>query len=70
MIATLAYAGLRNRELCRLQIGDVDLGCQTLHIHATKTQKDRYAHVAPPCARLSAAYLRERRGEPRDPLFV
>lgn len=32
MIATLAYAGLRNRELCRLRIGDVDLAGQTLHV--------------------------------------
>ena len=32
MIATLAYAGLRNKELCRLHIGDVDLSGQTLHV--------------------------------------
>lgn len=70
MLATLAYAGLRNRELCRLQICDVDLGSQTLHIQAPKTQKDRYTQIAPPCARLLAEYLRERAGEPGDRLFV
>jgi site-specific recombinase XerD len=70
MIATLAYAGLRNRELCRLRIRDVDLGGQTLHIEATKTQKDRYAHIAAPCVSLLADYLRERAGEPGDPMFV
>jgi len=29
MIATLAYAGLRNRELCRLRTRGVDLDSQT-----------------------------------------
>jgi integrase len=57
MIATLAYAGLRNRELCRLRIQDVDLEGQTLHVQATKTQKDRYRHIAAPCASLLAEYM-------------
>jgi integrase/recombinase XerD len=68
MIATLAYAGLRNRELCRLQVWNVDPGSQTLYIQATKTQKNRYAHIAAPCASLLAEYMRA--GEPGDPLFV
>lgn len=70
MIATLVYAGLRNRELCRLRIRDADLGGQTLHIQATKTQKDRYAHIAAPCVSLLAEYMRERGGQPGDLLFV
>lgn len=70
MIATLAYAGLRNRELCRLRVHDVDLGGQTLHIQATKTQKDRYTHIAAPCVTLLAEYIRERSGKPSDLLFV
>jgi integrase/recombinase XerD len=70
MIATLAYGGLRNRELCRLRVRDIDLGSQTLHIQATKTQKDRYAHIAAPCVTVLAEYLRERGGRPDDWLFV
>ena len=70
MIATLAYAGLRNRELCRLRIRDVDLGGQTLHIQATKTQKDRYTHITASCVSLLAEYLRERDGQPSDLVFV
>lgn len=70
MIATLAYAGLRNRELCRLRIRDVDLGAQSLHISATKTQKDRYTHIAAPCVSLLAEYLRERNGQPDDLVFL
>ena len=70
IMATLAYGGLRNRELCRLRIRDVDLGSQTLHVQATKTQKDRYTHIAAPCVNLLAEYLRERGGQPADLLFV
>jgi len=70
MIATLAYAGLRNRELCRLRVHDVDLGGQTLHIQATKTQKDRFTHIAASCVTLLAEYMRERGGKPGDLLFV
>jgi site-specific recombinase XerD len=70
MIATLAYAGLRNNELCRLRIRDIDLGGQTLHIQATKTQKDRYTHISAPCVSLLAEYLRERGGQPIDLVFV
>jgi len=32
-----------------LRIQDVDLSGQTLHIQATKTQKDRYTHIAASC---------------------
>ena len=70
MIATLAYAGLRNKELCRLRIQDVDLSGQMLHVQATKTQKDRYTHIAAPCVSVLAEYLRERGGQPEDWLFV
>ncbi len=70
IIATLAYAGLRNRELCRLRIRDVDLGAQTLHINGTKTQKDRNAHIAAPCVSMLAEYLRERGGQPEDLVFL
>jgi integrase/recombinase XerD len=70
MLATLAYAGLRNRELCRLRIRDVDLAGQTLHVQATKTQKDRYTHIAAPCVSVLAEYMRERGGQVGDLLFV
>lgn len=60
MIATLAYAGLHNRVLCRLHIHDVDLSGQTLHVQATNTQKDRYAHIAAQYVSVLAEYMRER----------
>lgn len=70
MIATLAYAGLRNRELYRLRIRDVDLGSQMLNTQATTTQKEPYAYIAAPCVSLLAKYLRERGGQSGDLVFV
>jgi integrase/recombinase XerD len=70
MIVTLAYAGIRNRELCRMRVGDVDLAGHTLHVQATKTQKDRYTHIAAPCVSVLAEYMRERGGQAGDLLFV
>lgn len=70
MIAVLAYGGLRNRELGRLRICDVNLGNGYLFVRATKPQKERNAHIAPACVSVLAEYLRERGGQPNDLLFV
>jgi site-specific recombinase XerD len=70
MLSVLAYSGIRNKELCRLRIADVDLANQVLHVAATKTQKERNANISGPCVAVLAEYLRERGGEPQDRLFV
>ncbi len=70
MIAVVAYAGLRNRELGRLRNSDVNLSGRYLFIRGTKPQKDRHANIAAPCAAVLGEYMRERGGEPNDLLFV
>jgi integrase/recombinase XerD len=70
IVSLLSYAGLRNRELCNLTIADVDLAGQMIHVHASKTQRDRNANVAGPCVAVLADYLRERNGQPHERLFV
>ena len=70
MIAVVAYAGIRNRELGRLRIADVNLSGRFLFVRGTKPQKDRHAHIAGPCAAVLAEYMRERCGNPGDLLFV
>jgi integrase/recombinase XerD len=70
MIAVVAYAGLRNRELGRLRISDVNLSGRYLFVRGTKPQKDRHAHIAAPCATVLAEYMRERGGQANDLLFV
>lgn len=70
MIAVVAYAGLRNRELGRLRNSDVNLSGRYLFVRGTKPQKDRHANIAAPCAAVLAEYMRERGGGPDDLLFV
>lgn len=70
MIAVLAYAGLRNRELVHLMISDVNLSAGYLFVRGTKPQKERNAHIAPECVAVLAENLRERCGKPNDLLFV
>jgi integrase/recombinase XerD len=70
ILSLLAYSGLRNKELCRLRIRDIDIANQTVSINATKTMKERHAVLAPACIAVLLDYLRERNGRPQDFLFV
>ncbi len=72
LVSLLAYSGLRNKELCGLKIGDVDIGSQLIKVRGGKGQEDRDASIAAPCAGLVVEYLhRDRPGAaPAEPLFV
>jgi integrase/recombinase XerD len=70
ILSLLAYSGIRNRELCNLRIGDIDVAHQVLQVHATKTEKDRTVAISGSCIALLIDYLRERGGNPDDLLFV
>jgi site-specific recombinase XerD len=72
ILTLLAYSGLRNKELCGLKIGDVDVASQIIHVHRGKGQKDRDASIAPPCIGVLLEYLHcDRPGAgPDEPLFV
>jgi integrase/recombinase XerD len=70
ILSLLAYSGLRNKELCQLTIGDVDLANQWITVRAGKGQKDRTANIASACVSVMADYLRERHGQAHERLFV
>jgi site-specific recombinase XerD len=70
ILSVLAYSGMRNKELCNLRIGDVDIPNQLLRVRGSKTQKDRYVSIAPACLALLLDYLHERQGTADDPLFL
>jgi integrase/recombinase XerD len=72
LLTLLAYSGLRNKELCGLKVGDMDIASQLIHVHRGKGQKDRDASITPPCAGILLEYLhRDRAGAgPGEPLFV
>ena len=59
--AVLYCLGLRISEVCRLQLGDLDLSARTLVVRRTKFGKDRLVPFGPRLARELEAYLAIRR---------
>jgi integrase/recombinase XerD len=57
IIALLAYTGIRNRELCKLRVKDIDFEAQTIFIKAGKGLKDGVVCVAPSALNIIAKYL-------------
>lgn len=70
MLSVLAYSAIRNAEFCHLEIRDVDIAAQKIHVRQGKGGIDRNVNIAGPCVQLLADYLRERGGEREDLLFV
>jgi len=70
ILSLLAYSGMRNRELCNLTIGDIELANQVVHIRASKTQKDRRVNLSSACMAVLYDYLRARGGQPDERVFV
>ncbi len=69
MMAVLAYAGVRNEELVKLHIGDVNIADQVIHV-AGKGAKERKACVGGACIEALVAYMNERDANAEDWLFV
>jgi integrase/recombinase XerD len=59
MLAVLAYGGLRNKELCDLKVGSIDLGTNVIKVIAGKGIKDGLCYVAPQCTHILIRYLQE-----------
>lgn len=70
MLSVLAYSGIRNQEMCSLEIGDIDMAAQIIHVRCGKGGNDREVHIAGSCVQVLAEYLRERNGHRCDRLFV
>lgn len=70
ILSLLAYSGLRNKELCCLTIGDVNLSHQAIRVLDGKGHVDRWVNVAGDCIEVLAAYLNERAGQSEHPLFI
>lgn len=64
ILAVLAYSGIRNKELCNLRVGDVDLDDGVLKIIEGKGNRDRIAYISRECCKIISEYLRDySRGE-------
>jgi integrase/recombinase XerD len=57
IIGLLYGCGLRNHELCKLKITDLDLERQMLHVREGKGRKDRYVPLCPMLVRGIKNYL-------------
>jgi integrase/recombinase XerD len=57
IITTLAYSGIRNKELCNLKVKDIDFGSNTLRITQGKGLKDRIVYVSGHCIKSLLSYL-------------
>ncbi len=69
LLALAAQTGLRVSELTGLHVNDVHLGSGP-HVYCRgKGRRDRCTPLTPSTVRTLAAWLRERRGQPDDPLF-
>ena len=69
IIALLAFTGIRNLELCRLRVKDIDFQAQTVFIKGGKGLKDGIVCIAPPSASIVAQYLKEYRRHPDQTLL-
>jgi integrase/recombinase XerD len=70
ILVTLAYTGIRNKELCNLKISDLDLERKTLCVRGVKTSVSRMLRLPDACAAVLEEYLKERNGSFNDFLFV
>jgi len=57
MIGLLAYAGIRNEELCALKTDHVDLANNTVFVSQGKGSKDRTVPITGDCSKLVMQYL-------------
>ncbi|MBM4254229.1 MAG: hypothetical protein FJ146_19865 [Deltaproteobacteria bacterium] len=57
MICLMAYSGMRNREICSLRVGDVDLGSNRVTVRAGKNNKDRIINISSECTLVLIDYL-------------
>jgi len=70
VVATTLYAtGLRAREACSLEIGDIHAEREVIHVRRGKGGKERLVPLSPPLLRLLRRYYKEHRPE-RPYLFA
>jgi len=70
IIAILAYSGIRNRELCNLRVGDVDMDNGILRVIGGKGGKNRLAYIPRECVKLISDYLKDYPREEDDYLIT
>jgi site-specific recombinase XerD len=57
IICLLAYSGMRNKEICNVKVGDIDLGSNRVTVVAGKNSKDRLINISAECTLVLIEYL-------------
>jgi len=70
IISLLAYSGIRNKELCRLKVSDVNLGENMLRVIQGKGMKDRLINISGDCSRIQIDYLNQFPRKADDYMFT
>ena len=69
IIATLAYSGIRPKELSNLKLQDIDFGNNEIRVIQGKGAKDAVIYISAACVRILMEYLVKHPRNPQDLLF-
>lgn len=69
LLGVLAYTGIRNLELCRLLVKDIDFRNNTVFIKGGKGHKDGLVFVSPACLDVIKEYVQHYRRKEEQTLF-
>lgn len=69
ILGTLAYTGIRNLELCRLLVKDIDFQNNTVFIKGGKGHKDGLVYVSPACSEIVKEYIQHYHRKEEQTLF-
>jgi len=70
IIATLAYSGVRPKELANLRLQDIDFGSNEVRVIQGKGMKDGVIYISSSCVRILMEYLVKHPRNPQDLLFT
>lgn len=69
LLGIIAYTGIRNLEVCRLLVKDIDFRNNTIFIKGGKGHKDGIVCISPSCLDVLKEYLQQHRRKPDQTLF-
>lgn len=69
LLGVLAYTAIRNLELCRLLVKDIDFRSNTVFIRGGKGHKDGLVFVSPACLDIIKEYIQHYRRKEEQTLF-
>jgi len=69
ILAVIAYSGIRNLELCKLMVKDIDFRNNTVFVKGGKGHKDGLVYISPSCLEVIKEYLQKHPRKAEQTLF-